>query len=131
MNIISCASDNDTTVKLVGAMLSKDKDGYYLSLSYDIEDDKEIKRLHIPHAQLPISEDSIRMECFSPLYPGTTSEYFLNLYATKARLMPDSGTDIAYTVKTIKTKTKEMTLEEIEKKLGHKIKLVTKKGTTK
>ena len=41
------------------------------------------------------------------------------------RLLPDE-TDSAFTVKTIKTKTKEMTLEEIEKKLGHKVKIVNK-----
>jgi hypothetical protein len=41
------------------------------------------------------------------------------------QLLPDDDGN-AYYVRVLETKTKEMTLDEIEKKLGHKVKIVNK-----
>jgi hypothetical protein len=56
------------------------------------------------------------------------NHYYANVGFGPFKMLGADGCECnpCYTMKTIKTKVKEMTLEEIEKKLGHKVKIVNK-----
>ena len=117
--------DRGGKVELKNVKLIKNSYGYCLDVTYHIEDDAEIRELHIPYLQLPLSLDRIKIR-------NEQSKYY-NLYTAECGLSEVKmfGTVAAdmgecFTIKTIKEKTKEMTLEEIEKKLGHKVKIVNK-----
>jgi hypothetical protein len=118
-------SNKDRKVTLTDIKLNEDKT---LALTYRVETPETITQLCLPSVLLPLVNDfTIYGECFCPDYAPV---YYTDVGFGKTLLNANSEGDI-YTAKIIETKTKEMTLEEIEKKLGHKIKLVTKKGTTK
>lgn len=108
--------------------LFEEKGQYYLKLKYIIEDERRIKELEFPKVGIPFNKNvypnvdthwsyanrscSLRAGCYGveslPILPGETSE----------------ANHVYYTEKTIKEKQTEMTIAEIEKKLGYKIKIV-------
>ena len=102
----------------------KKTDTYTLDVEYEVEDDKEIKTLKLEGVNLN--------ELFPQKYIRGIKGGLHSIYEDRYSL----SYDISYvddlimdkmTLKIIETKTKEMTLEEIEKELGHKIKLISKK----
>ena len=119
-SIHSIGKDKDSKVKLTKAKLNNDEYGYSLALTYEVETLAEVQKVHFPRVQLSIEPMEFVIEHshggFAPrvdfgfgmtsLFPGDDGHYF--------------------TTEIVKTKTKEMTLEEIEKKLGHKVKIVNK-----
>ena len=128
-----------TSVK--SAKLYKEKDNYYIDVSYLYEDDRVIKELNIPKIALPLTTysqlvidaawdhddfltDMRGMRMYD--FPVRTVRY-LRIGSDGCRLRIYGKEGIYYTEKIIKEKTQEMTIEEIEKKLGHKIKIVGKK----
>ena len=112
--------------------LYKEDNRYYLHAEYEKEDDDKITRTIIPKIELPImhypfieSYDGLcGIRCNIDLGFGT-------LTALRGDVSdPRNGktgnvTDVFYANYVIKTKTKKMTLSEIEKILGHKIELVS------
>lgn len=123
IDLYTIGINKDTKMKLVDVKLNNDKYGYSLALTYLIETLGEVTELHIPRLSLPFKEHNVSIErrgwdrC--DVFADVFTDYLAN------RLLPgDDGT--YFTTKVIKTKTKEMTLEEIEKKLGHKVKIVNK-----
>lgn len=125
-----------TTAKLTDLQLYKEEDAYFLSAKYTIEDDKTIRELNVPKIRLPILYDyvAIRQEdscitndsrCITPapeIYMG-----FGRCHWTSLEKDAPFGTMPAYFTETvIDEKTHEMTLDEIEKKLGYKVKIVNK-----
>jgi hypothetical protein len=115
----------DEKVELRDVKLIKNNYGYCLNLTYRVEDNTQIRDFNIPCLHLPIS--------FKRFMIRTERDQFFENYVADVgfgnmNMLPGSiGCDSpAYTIKTIKEKTKEMTLEEIEKKLGHKVKIVNK-----
>lgn len=118
MSFQTIGKDKNTEVKLTNAELHNDKFGYTLALTYRVESLDQVSEVHIPRVVLPFKNDPITVEQnytgawidvgfgMTPILTGTNGTYF--------------------TTKVIKEKTKEMTLEEIEKKLGHKVKIVNK-----
>jgi hypothetical protein len=122
--IIFGGTDN-AKVELKNVKLVKNSYGYCLDVTYHIEDDAEIRELHIPYLQLPLNHNYIKIRndwCSS--YNRYTAEFNLSEARMFGTISETAGE--CFTIKTIKTKTKEMTLEEIEKKLGHKVKIVNK-----
>lgn len=124
--------------KLTNIELKKDEstDSYYLDVTYEYEDDKGYYEMHIPHVRLPFSEKK------TPYISTIGSNYFngckitygddeLTLCEGQTKHMDDLDLGdkycAFYTVKTLKEKRQEMTLEEVEKKLGYKIKIVSEK----
>lgn len=118
-------SQKDEKVELKDVKLVKNSYGYCLDMTYRVEDEAEIREFNIPCLRLPIFKDRflIRNEwgdCFN--------RYTADVGFGEARMLGGDGCECnpCYTMKTIETKTKEMTLDEIEKKLGHKVKIVNK-----
>ena len=102
---------------------------WYLDLTYEYEDKKGIYEIHIPRVILPISDNMM------PFIDINRSRYHdpciqmgvYKLPLAEAETKHGVEGKYPYTIKTLNEKCQEMTLEEVEKKLGYKIKLVTKK----
>lgn len=95
--------------------------GWCISVSAIQEDDEEVREIYFPRIQLPINRARIKTR-FSYPCPGV-SRCYVDLGFGE---LPVPGNNItAYTKKVIETKTKKMTLKEIEKKLGYKIELIS------
>lgn len=118
MSFQTIGKDKNTDMKLTKAKLYEDEVGYSLALTYRVESLDQVSEVHIPRVALKLKNGPITIEqdCgmayidvgfgMTPVLKGFTGTYF--------------------TTKVIETKTKEMTLEEIEKKLGHKVKIVNR-----
>lgn len=110
----------------------------YIKLVYILEDEHRIEKLTIPKVELPIFTK------FKPII-GERCETFdcigqFKIPNMSCKMCFDSGQfwfnvrrsnsytedDIFYMIETVKEKSVDMTLEEIEKKLGYKVKIVTK-----
>lgn len=111
--------------ELKNVKLVENSYGYCLDITYRVEDDKEVREFNIPCLQLPLNPHTfkIRNDCdeYSNFYIADVGYGPMKMFGTVAR---DRGE--CYTIKVLETKTKEMTLEEIEKKLGHKVKIINK-----
>lgn len=114
---------------------------YFLDVRYETEDAEKVMEYHFPKVRLPIEYAETEQSLFSnsecpadiklvlpfddlPCYKGT---------ATFVREAKDGRGRESITVPetyfascVIEEKTKEMTIAEIEKKLGHKVKIVDK-----
>ena len=116
---------NDGKVTLKKVKLVKDGGyGYALDITWTVETPERVQELHIPRVWLPIKSEAI---CISYnhdyLYGGTRRRIDIGFGPLPVGF---DNAEPEYTLTTIKEKTQEMTLEEIEKKLGHKVKIVTK-----
>ena len=123
MDIQNICKDKKRDVNLVKANLRHDNSGYYLDLVYRVEDDKTVELYKLPRVRLPLKENDVTIRTD---HDGFSYISHANVGFGYLRLHPDKN-GVQYTVETIETKTKEMTLEEIEKKLGHKVKIVSEK----
>lgn len=122
MEFWSAGKCPEDKVKLVDVKLNNDIYGYSLALTYNIESAESISEFHIPRVSLPFTERGITIE------RGGYSPDMVRADLGFGMMPLRAGKDGHYfTSKVLKTKTQEMTLEEIEKKLGHKVKLVSKK----
>lgn len=117
------------TSQLTNIELIKENGAYYLSLEYLLEDENRIEKLIVPRAKIPIDNG------FCPILDHSTptlSNYYCggNTYLESGyegvRFELKAGPDARlFTFETIKEKEHEMTIEEIEKKLGYKVKIVS------
>lgn len=105
---------------------------YFLRAVYEVEDERSVRELIIPHIVLPIaikpniinkseSESGRHYEKMS-INVGFGS----TLARTCGVYIPEHGSieNVCYVERVVKEKTQEMTIEEIEEKLGYKIKIV-------
>ena len=119
--IISHTNHGDHMVNLTNVKLYEDKKyGYCLDLTYRVETPAEILEFNIPKLYLGVDRRKfvIKRE-IDDIYEGH-GMLCADVGFGEKRLLGKN----AYTMKLIKTKTKEMTLAEIEKRLGHKVKIV-------
>ena len=123
MVITDMHTTKDTTVMLTGLELKNDVCGAYLDATYQIETPEEIKECHIPRICLPISIDGFKLK--SEFDYVLRPKHTVDIGFGDMNLKPDKAGNTYY-LKVLETKTKEMTLDEIEKKLGHKVKIVNK-----
>lgn len=126
--------------KVKSAKLFKEIDMYYLDLRYVVEDDKEIREYHIPKVRIPLEISSLIVDNYgsyeesankcSNVYIKLPSERLLCFMgeATFPHALTDPIPDVLYAKRIIKDKTApvEMTMDEIEKQLGHKVKIINK-----
>lgn len=100
---------------------------YYLRAEYEVEDDHRLQKYTIPKISLPIRRDPVINERFDryciprPRYDLTINLGFAELPVVKG---PE---DYYYKCEILKEYPQKMTLEEIEKKLGYKVELVSGK----
>ena len=83
------------------------------------------QKLHIPRLVIPLETNFIKINRYDDSSILIGPEYRADLGFGEMRLLPDKdGT--AFTIETIEEKYTEMTMDEIEKKLGYKVKIVNK-----
>lgn len=130
--------ENTITSHLKDLKLYEENGQYYLDATYVKESLNQIAEIHVPKIQLPFISSgcdtiTINQGTYCNIYNKAYIEVGIytfpieKVYETKhakADVLSDNG--VYYTWKFIDEKTKEMTLEEIEQKFGHKIKLVSK-----
>ena len=109
----------ETECKLKDLNLYKKDGKYYLSATYLVETPNAIEELYFPKLELPVTQNGVMVE-----HPGNEATVYLGFGGLKAE-KDENG--VRYGRITIKEKIHEMTLEEIEKKLGYKVKVVSEK----
>lgn len=103
--------------RLEDAEIHKENGRFYIKLIYICENDEGKYRLTFPKVEFPFPNRIISIT-------GVNSDSYLDLPTDKCRICGNSGE--RFTIEQIEQYPKEMTLEEIEKKLGHKVKIVSK-----
>lgn len=98
---------------------------YKINAVYEVEDDEEINQVYLNGIDISSIIPKHYLPCI--VHNATIDNYdILRSYEVVSSIELDDKkipiNDII--IKTIKTKTKEMTIEEIENALGHKIKIV-------
>lgn len=126
------------TCKLTDVKVYKDKEGYYLRLEYEKEDDKKISKMVIPKARLPLyNKPDFRHvgSCFGRTMEAEIGDDIILTLETAAppAKIGELVQCVEYWEEIIRVKNppKEMTIEEIEKALGHKVKIVGEKEIEK
>lgn len=128
---------------LVKSLILKDKEIFiednrlYLKLVYEYENERGVHELIIPKIELQIRTDCIPL--INNFGPPLFDDYSVKWDSIEFKLSRDNVTiekngrtnicpKAAYVINTIKEKPREMTIAEIEKKLGYKIKLVSEEN---
>ena len=117
--------NNCANVKLTNLSLDTDEIGYYLSAKYRVEDYNSVRELDIPKIRFRVSNNMVQIRRTGELYPQVQIDMGLGWMPV---IHDGSDNEVYFTETVIEEKTHEMTLEEIEKKLGYKVKIVNKKG---
>jgi hypothetical protein len=128
------ATKNERKHELKDIQLFEENGQYYLKLKYIIEDEYSVKEIEIPKVKLPFTKDTYPYinKTICPrknVWELPTNECVLEVNGIMfpmalAETSESCGCAAFFTEKVIKEKHKEMTLAEIEKKLGYKIKIV-------
>ena len=111
-------------LELKDLQLYKENDKYYLSAIFNQEDEAGFYEISVPKILLPIAPNcsidiDVGTTIFGVLYNTVAVDFgIVRLYAK-----PFDSSKSLYTQKLISEKAHEMTLEEIEKELGYKVKL--------
>ena len=120
---------NCKEVKLKKFTLEQDDRGYYLAATYRVEDDHAIREIEIPKIRLNLDEKRFRIDiendpcaCYKV---GRVDLGFGELPLDWEK--NKDGLTYLFTDRVLHEKYTEMTLDEIEKKLGYKVKIVSKK----
>ena len=120
--------DRTTDVNLTHVSAFIEDDKVYLSLKYLVEDSKEVISVDIPKAELPLSTHKtiITQGVSETGYFGepTKQDTWITMDGNTLRLRPDK-TDLKWTLRVIKKKTRKMTVSEIEKALGYSVEIVS------
>lgn len=97
---------------------------YYLSAIYRYENDSGVYEVHIPKIELPIRDVAMRTPIHSKYiyYENPT----IDIGFGDMRMFPDAEGGMIYE-RLIEEKIHDMTLDEIEKKLGYKVRVVSEK----
>lgn len=122
VNTVSYPDSLTCKAYLTELSLSRDdKVGYYLSACYRVEDESRISDIYIPKASLPINPNRVFFS-HDPTYHGPVCDMGFG----KLHLHENSNGSYMWE-QVVEEKVHEMTLDEIEKKLGYKVKIVNNK----
>lgn len=127
--------------EIKNARIYKEADGrYYIDLRYTEEDDRKITETHIPKIHIPLECGHINKFNIG-LIDGSAAagadyvfgNHAFRMYEGVSTFRTEDGEresypNVLFAEKLIKEKVQEMTLSEIEKKLGYKVKIVSEKG---
>lgn len=118
-------------ITLKKAKLVNDDGVYYLDLTYECEDDRIRKEVNIPRVKLELEwNGNVDTDHrYSPYSIDTIHRITLvdNKYRLGKIYSSEAMDTIAYIEKILEEKVQELTLSDIEKKLGYKIKIVNDK----
>ena len=127
---------NNNNAELTSITPFKEDDRWYLKLIYKYENENGKHTVVIPKASIPFSQQCIPIIRSSPSYDEYLAEcpYIecsdsMVLLKSTCDLASERGVEEPAYYFNIITEyaTKEMTLDEIEKELGYKVKIVNKK----
>jgi hypothetical protein len=111
--------------KVENLELHKDEYGYYLSIKFLVENDHSIREVVVPKIRLPIATHNITL---TREFDHFINHEFARIDLGFGELNLDhevvDGMDILFKETVLKEKYTEMTIEDIEKKLGYKVKIV-------
>lgn len=125
---------NKTTI--TNAKLFEEDGKYYLSLTATKETNKDIREIKIPRIIMPFTKNAT-LDINTTVYERETPFWtpigvdFRDRYTECKISFGDTAfpieekNGVAYVEKVIKEKTQELTLEEIERRLGYKVKIVS------
>ena len=125
-------------VKLVDATAYQDENGtWYMELQYEYEDKSGVHRRYYPKVEFPFFCGKLPQEEFSSDRFGR-DELTISLFTNEVAVFrgnfsnPMTGqimSDVCVIDNLIKPAFHEMTIEEIEKELGYKVKIVNKENS--
>ena len=125
-------------VKLVDATAYQDENGYwYMELQYEYEDESGAHRRYYPKVEFPFFCEKLPPEEFSSDRFGR-DELTISLFTNEAVVFrgnfsnPMTGqimSDVCVIDNLVKPAVHEMTIEEIEKELGYKVKIINKENS--
>ena len=122
-------------VKLVDATAYQFENGtWYMELQYEYEDDSGVHRRHYPKVEFPFFCGKLPPEEFSSDRDELTISLFTNEVAVFRGNFANPMTgqiisDVCVIDNLIKPAIHEMTIDEIEKELGYKVKIVNKENS--
>jgi hypothetical protein len=121
---------NAEDIKLTKFVLEQDERGYYLSAKYRVEDEHAIREIDIPKIRLHLNNEQIRIDYKHDPYSLASSALIdLGFGMLPLDYVTDDNANVfVFKEQIIEEKYTDMTLEEIEKKLGYKVKIVNKRG---
>lgn len=126
INVYSASGED---IKLTNLILDHDDTGYFLSATYRLESESDVRELNIPRIRLPIKSNDLTIKDTRGISCWNDRHMVADLgfgFLTMGCLERD-GHYVYFTETVIEEKTHEMTLDEIEKKLGYKVKIINKK----
>jgi hypothetical protein len=103
--------------------LYKEDGQYYLSAVFNYEDKKGYYEMSVPKINLPISYCQISHEHSYDILFGDVHDVKVDFGFCTLNAHPFDDKGTFFTVTCLEEKVQEMTLDEIEKELGYKIKL--------
>lgn len=103
--------------------IDKGAEWYYLSAVYQYENERGVYEVNVPRIELPISGDLIMRHDIGIFGP---CRHTIDIGFGDLDIFPDKHGNNFYE-KCIKEKIHDMTLDEIEKKLGYKVRVVSEK----
>ena len=118
---------NADDVKLTDLTFNLDKNDIILSAKFKIEDKHSIRELDIPKIRLRINPDRVYFRSETDPYTNTAEMWIdLGFGTVPVEYTEVDGLKVMYTEKVLEEKYTELTIDEIEKKLGYKVKIVSK-----
>lgn len=119
---------NDSYAELVDIIPFKEDGRWYFKLIYKYEDDRGKHTVGIPKAATPFSQIRVPYVNFKRSEPYIECNDLMFLYDSTFELAAEKGVKHNGCYFDIITEyaAKEMTLDEIEKELGYKVKIVNK-----
>lgn len=127
---------NKNNVELYSITPFKENERWYLKLIYKYENENGKHTVIIPKAAIPFAQGSlpiIKSSSYNEYlfeHPYMNSDYPMSLYNSVCDLANERGVKQPSYYFDIITEyaTKEMTIDEIEKELGYKVKIVNKEN---
>ena len=131
MSEFSFKSMPNSNITLTGYTLHQADGRIWASLTYTIEDDNEIVDITIPKVDLniPIKPNVLGIDAIYAPW-GHIDAVLLDIDDRRFCISEGytiEANNVFYTEKVIEEKRRDMTLKEIEEKLGFKVKLVSEK----
>lgn len=118
---------NVNKCELTNLTLNCDESGYYLSARFEVEDEHSLREAIVPKIHLHIRPDKVIIsQVVSEWDLSRNTCIDLGFGELPLEYGEVEGQRCLYSEKVLKENVTEMTLDEIEKKLGHKIKIVNK-----
>ena len=116
---------NSDKVELTELTFNKDDKNYYLSAKFRVEDKHSIREFDIPKIRLNINPAKVSITVdYDPCCNLEQAYVDLGFGNLPMEFVDMDGKNVRFVERIIEEKYTEMTIDEIEKKLGHKIKIV-------